>query len=39
MFDLAMTFMVQFINMLPSLIPFILIINLCASLLWGGKNE
>ena len=37
MFDVATTFMVQFINMLPALIPFILIINLCAYLLWGGK--
>lgn len=37
MFEVVETFMVQFINMLPYLIPLILIINLCASLLWGGK--
>ena len=37
MFDIATTFMIQFINMLPALSPFILIINLCASLLWGDK--
>ena len=37
MFDIATTFMIQFINMLPALIPFILIMNLCASLLWGDK--
>ena len=35
MFDIATTFMVQLINMLPALIVLILIINLCASLLWG----
>lgn len=37
MFDLASAFMIQFINMLPALIPFILIINLVSSLLWGDK--
>lgn len=37
MFDLATQFLIQFINMLPALIPFILIINLCASMLWGDK--
>lgn len=37
MFDLAMQFMIQFINLLPALIPFILIMNLIASLLWGDK--
>jgi len=35
MFDIATTFMVQLINMLPGLIVLILIINLCAGLLWG----
>ena len=37
MFDLATQFLIQFINMCPALIPFILIINLCASMLWGDK--
>lgn len=37
MFDVAETFLIQLINMLPYLIPLILIINLCASLLWGDK--
>lgn len=35
MFDIATTFMVQFINLLPALIVFILIMNLVADLLWG----
>ena len=37
MFDIATTFMVQLINMLPALIPLILVINLIAGLLWGDK--
>lgn len=37
MFEVVETFLIQFINILPFLIPFILIINLCAYLLWGGK--
>lgn len=37
MFEIATTFMTQFINMLPALIPFILIMNLIAFLLWGDK--
>ncbi len=37
MFDIAIQFMLQLINMLPALICVILIINLCASLLWGDK--
>lgn len=37
MFDIAIQFMLQFINMLPGLICIILIINLCSSLLWGDK--
>lgn len=34
MFEVVQTFLIQFINMLPGLIPFILIMNLCAYLLW-----
>lgn len=37
MFDIAVTFMNQLINLLPVLIPFILVMNLIASLLWGDK--
>lgn len=37
MFDVAIQFLIQFINLLPALIPFILIINLCCSMLWGDK--
>lgn len=37
MFDVVETFLIQFINILPFLIPFILIMNLIAYLLWGGK--
>lgn len=37
MFEVVETFLVQFINILPFLIPFILIINLVSSLLWGGE--
>lgn len=37
MFDVVETFIVQFINILPFLIPFILIMNLVSSMLWGDK--
>lgn len=37
MFDVVETFMIQFINILPFLIPFILIMNLVCSMLWGDK--
>lgn len=37
MFEVVETFLIQFINILPFLIPFILIINLISSMLWGGK--
>ena len=37
MFDVAIQFLIQFINLLPALIPFILIMNLIASLLWGDR--
>ena len=35
MFEVVETFLIQFIEMLPFLIPFILILNLCCYLLWG----
>ncbi len=35
MFEVVETFLIQFVNMLPFLIPFILIINLCADMLFG----
>lgn len=37
MFEVVETFLIQFINILPFLIPFVLIINLICSMLWGGK--
>lgn len=37
MFDIAIEFMLDFIDMLPYLIPFILIMNLVADLLWGSR--
>lgn len=37
MFDVVETFLIQFINILPFLIPFILIMNLVSSMLWGDK--
>lgn len=37
MFDVVETFMIQFINILPFLIPFILIMNLVCSMLWGDR--
>lgn len=37
MFEVAETFIIQFINWLPFLIPFILIMNLICDMLWGGK--
>lgn len=38
MFEVVETFLIQFINILPFLIPFILIMNLVSSMLFGGKN-
>jgi len=38
MFDVVTTFMVQLINILPFIIPLILIMNLCSDLLWGGRH-
>lgn len=37
MFEVVETFLVQFIDMLPFLIVFILIMNLIYEMLWGGK--
>lgn len=37
MFEVAETFMIQFINVMPFLIPFILVMNLVYEMLWGGK--
>lgn len=37
MFEVVETFLVQFINILPFLIPFILIMNLIQSLIFGGN--
>lgn len=37
MFEVVETFLTQFIGILPFLIPFILIMNLIAYLLWGGR--
>ena len=37
MFDVVETFLIQFINILPFLIPFILIMNLINDLLFGGR--
>lgn len=37
MFDVMITMMLQLIDILPFIIPLILILNLCAYLLWGGK--
>lgn len=35
MFEIVETFLIQFINWLPFLIPFILIINLASDMLFG----
>lgn len=37
MFEVVETFLVQFIGILPFIIPFILIMNLICYMLWGGK--
>lgn len=37
MIDIATQFLIDLINALPFLIPFILVMNLISSLLWG-KN-
>ena len=37
MFDVAIQFMIQMIQIIPTFTCFILIMNLCSSLLWGDK--
>ena len=37
MFEHAVNLLIEFINLCPILIPFILIINIVSSLLWGDK--
>lgn len=37
MIEVITTFMIQFIGILPCIIVLILILNLCAFLLWGGR--
>lgn len=37
MFEVVEIFLIQFINIMPFLIPFILIMNLIAYMLWGGR--
>lgn len=38
MFDVVSTFLIQLINIMPYVIPLILIMNLCSDLLFGGRN-
>lgn len=38
MFEVVETFLIQFINVLPFLIPFVLIMNLINYMLFGGKD-
>lgn len=37
MFDIAIQFMVEFIKIIPTFTCFILVMNLCSSMLWGDK--
>ena len=37
MFEVIETFLLQFINILPFFICFILIMNLVCEMLWGGR--
>lgn len=37
MFEIVTTLLIQLIQILPYFIPFILVMNLVASLLWGDK--
>lgn len=37
MFDVAKTFMIQLIGILPFVIPLILIMNLCCDMLFGRR--
>lgn len=38
MFEVVEQFLLQFIDLLPFLIPFILVMNLVNSMLFGGKS-
>lgn len=38
MFEVVETFLIQFINILPYIIPLILIMNLVSSMLWGERQ-
>lgn len=35
MFEVVQIFLIDFINWLPFLIPFILVMNLCCAIMWG----
>lgn len=35
MFEVIEAFLIDFVNVMPFLIPFILVMNLASSLLWG----
>ncbi len=37
MFEVALTFMLELVNWLPVLICLVLVFNLIANLLWGGR--
>lgn len=37
MFEVSEVFLIQLVNIMPFLIPFILVMNLVAYLLWGGR--
>lgn len=37
MFEIAEVFLVQLVNIMPFVIPFILIMNLVYEMLWGGR--
>lgn len=37
MFDVALSLLTDFADLIPGMIALILIINLCAGLLWGDK--
>lgn len=37
MFEVSEVFLVQLVNIMPFLIPFILVMNLVSHLLWGGR--
>lgn len=39
MFEVVETLCIQLINCLPVWIPFILVMNICSSLLWGKGND